>query len=212
MEDIYRLLSAIPTVTLFYYGPRLQTPGMRWAPGTFLNQPNISTDESWDDTTGHKKPHTGRLTGHGLRVSLRAFMLIFTVTIPAVEKWYIEFLAHIGSRQVGASMTNSRCWTSDYTITNGDAAASGELESCALLLSPETVKRMDKYENIGQGVAVLVHDVQRAENGELFCKYAAAATIIAPVIDIDENNVTEDGDDLTDYIGFLTEELTWHID
>lgn len=39
MEDVYRSIRQLPRNLIFASGPRLQTPGFRWAPSTFLEQP-----------------------------------------------------------------------------------------------------------------------------------------------------------------------------
>lgn len=39
MEDIYRYLFRLPRNLIFAGSPRLKTPGFRWAPSTFLEQP-----------------------------------------------------------------------------------------------------------------------------------------------------------------------------
>lgn len=42
MADIYRTLYRLPSTLIFAPGPRLTTPGYRWAPSTFLEQPITS--------------------------------------------------------------------------------------------------------------------------------------------------------------------------
>ena len=45
MEDIYRYLYRLPRNLIYVRGPRLKTPGFRWAPSTFLEMPISRFDE-----------------------------------------------------------------------------------------------------------------------------------------------------------------------
>jgi hypothetical protein len=52
MEDIYRALYRLPRNLIFAPSPRLNTPGVRWTPSTFLEQPITATRTNFLDAFG----------------------------------------------------------------------------------------------------------------------------------------------------------------
>ena len=128
MEDVWKGISTVSATVIFSYSPRLQTPGLRWAPATFLRGDIAAGSDDHDNDNNNK----GTIVPGGLEVSFPG--LILQASIPEASNHFHIFVDNSSEDMYGQE---DRQW---YCCT----------------VPPESTLIDERSKNLDQGSPVLI--------------------------------------------------------